>query len=86
MERAGDHPDPEVPGGVGEERGELPVDRLRLGLALGRAEVVDVLGQHGQVGAGRRRPAPAAVPAAARLAARSARELTWHTATLMAAE
>ena len=63
--------------------GERAVDRLRLRLALGRAEVVDVLGQHGQVGAGRGGRSSSS-SAAARFAARSWRELTWHSATLMA--
>ena len=33
VERARDHPHPEAPGGVGEKRAELPIDRLGRGLA-----------------------------------------------------
>ena len=54
MERAGVNPDAEFARGVGEELRELAVDRLRLRRAGRRAEVVDVFGQHREVGAGGR--------------------------------
>ena len=76
---------PSSPRGVGEERGELAVDRLRLGLAGGPAEVVHVLRKHREIRAGRPRPASSRLPAAARFAARSSRALSWQTATRMAA-
>jgi hypothetical protein len=47
-----DHPHAELPRGVGEERSELAVGRLRLGFAFGRAEVVDVLRKDREIGTG----------------------------------
>jgi hypothetical protein len=54
VERARDDPHRQASRGVGEGRGELAVDRLGLRLALGRPQVVHVLGQHRHVGAGGR--------------------------------
>ena len=69
-------------GGAGEEAGELAVDRLRLRAPRRRPEVVDVLGEHGEVRAagggalqqGLARP---------QVASRSSRALSWQTATRM---
>src|SRR6266542_1354312 len=56
VERAGDHRDVQLACGVGEERGVLAVDRFRLRRAVGRTEIVGVLRQHRDLGAGRGRP------------------------------
>jgi hypothetical protein len=56
VERAREHPHAEFPRSVGEERSELAIGRLGLGFALGRAEVVDVLGKDREVGPGLGRP------------------------------